>query len=107
MSDLKSGPNAMWEHRIRQRAHEIYEARLRNCISATDWEDWLEAERVLVKEIQGSKLCETRQETHKLKPEQKDTVETKLQGHGGLHVEDVEKLAQGHSISSNAGGEKK
>jgi len=54
MSDLKSGPNAMWEHRIRQRAFEIYETRPRNCITSTDREDWLEAERQMRNEIRGS-----------------------------------------------------
>jgi hypothetical protein len=53
-SDLKAGSNAMWEHRIRQRAYEIYEARLRSCISSTDLQDWLEAEREVQKEIRGS-----------------------------------------------------
>jgi hypothetical protein len=100
MSNPESRPTAMWERRIRQRAQEIYEARLRNGISATDWDDWLEAERIDLAEIQRSKLCEVHHETHKLKPEQKDAVETKLQTHSGLHVEDVEKIAQGRSISS-------
>jgi Protein of unknown function (DUF2934) len=59
MSDLKSGPNAMWEHRIRQRAFEIYQARRQRCIPGTDCQDWLEAERLVLEEIQGSKLCET------------------------------------------------
>jgi Protein of unknown function (DUF2934) len=55
MSDLKSGPNAMWEHRIRQRAYEIYETRLRNtCRPPNELEDWLEAEREVLHEIQGS-----------------------------------------------------
>lgn len=54
MSDLEFGPNAMWEQRIRQRAYEIYEARLRSRTSSTDWEDWLEAEREVRDEIRGS-----------------------------------------------------
>jgi hypothetical protein len=54
MSELKSAPNAMWEHRIRQRAYEMYEARLRSCISSTDLQDWLEAEREVDNEIRGS-----------------------------------------------------
>ena len=100
-SDLSGGPNPMWEHRIRQRAHEIYEARLRKFISASDWEDWLEAERMLVKELQGSKLCEKHQETQTFNL---DAVETKLQTHSRLHVEDVEKMAQSASHTSKVKG---
>jgi hypothetical protein len=98
MFNPESRPSAMWEHRIRQRAHEIYEARVRNGISGTDWEDWFEAERVVLAEIQGSKLCGMHLETLTIRPEQKAAVETKLQD-SGLHVDDVEKLAQGHSVS--------
>ena len=54
MSDLKFGPNAMWDQRIRQRAYEIYVSRLRSRISSTDWEDWLEAEREVRDEVRGS-----------------------------------------------------
>jgi hypothetical protein len=64
MSELKSGPNAMWEHRIRQRAYEIYEAKLRSCISSTDLQDWLEAEREVHNEIRGSQeLSMSKQES--------------------------------------------
>ena len=55
MCDLKFGPNAMWEKRIRQRAYEIYEARLQNsCLSSNELQDWLEAERTVLQEIQGA-----------------------------------------------------
>lgn len=53
MSDLNFGPNAMWEHRIRQRAHEIYEAKHRQGLASSDWQDWLEAEREVQDEIRG------------------------------------------------------
>jgi hypothetical protein len=58
MSDLKTGPNAMWEQRVRQRAYEIYEARLRNCISSSAWKDWEEAELKVGNEIRGSQDLE-------------------------------------------------
>jgi hypothetical protein len=54
MSDLKDGPNAMWEHRVRQRAYEIYEARLQKGLSSSEVLDWLEAERDVLGEIRGS-----------------------------------------------------
>ena len=61
MSDLKSGTNAMWEQRIRQRAHEIYESKMRSGVSSTDWQDWLEAEREVLTEIRGSQELGTPQ----------------------------------------------
>lgn len=55
MCDLKFGPNAMWEKRIRHRAYEIYEARLQSsCLSSNELQDWLEAERTVLQEIQGT-----------------------------------------------------
>jgi hypothetical protein len=54
ISDCQFGPSAMWEHRIRQRAYEIYEAGLQNHASSSDWQDWLQAEREILREIRGS-----------------------------------------------------
>jgi hypothetical protein len=47
-------PDAMLEHRIRQRAYEIYQSRLEN----PPLRDWLEAEREILEEI---RLLERRQ----------------------------------------------
>jgi hypothetical protein len=43
-------PDAMLEHRIRQRAYEIYEAKLHR----SDLQDWLQAEREVLDEISGA-----------------------------------------------------
>jgi hypothetical protein len=56
---------------------------------------------MLVKELQGSKLCEKHQETQTFNL---DAVETKLQTHSRLHVEDVEKMAQSASHTSKVKG---
>jgi hypothetical protein len=58
MSDLRFGPNAMWEHRVRQRAYEIYQARLRNCFSSSDLQDWKESEREVLDAIRGTQDLE-------------------------------------------------
>jgi Protein of unknown function (DUF2934) len=47
-------PDAMLEHRIRQRAYEIYQSRLKN----PALRDWLEAEHEILEEI---RLLERRQ----------------------------------------------
>jgi len=43
-------PDPMLEHRIRVRAYELYEKRLRS----TDVDDWVEAEREILAEIEGA-----------------------------------------------------
>jgi hypothetical protein len=54
MLDLKIGPNAMREQRVRERAYEIYQSPLWNHISSSALQDWLEAERQIRNEVQGS-----------------------------------------------------
>lgn len=43
-------PDAMLEHRIRQRAYQIYESKLHY----SDLQDWLQAEREVLDEISGA-----------------------------------------------------
>jgi Protein of unknown function (DUF2934) len=43
-------PDPMLEHRIRQRAHELYQVR----VQGSDLQDWLQAEREVLHEITSS-----------------------------------------------------
>ena len=43
-------PDPMLEHRIRQRAYELYQVR----VQGSDSQDWLQAEREVLHEITGS-----------------------------------------------------
>jgi hypothetical protein len=52
-------PDAMLEHRIRQRAYEIYQARLKN----PAFHDWLQAEHEILEEIRDFGRNETVPET--------------------------------------------
>ena len=44
-------PDAMLEHRIRQHAYELYQAR----VHGSDLHDWLQAEREVLREVSCSK----------------------------------------------------
>ena len=58
LCDMKA-TDAMFEHRIRQRAHEIYQARQENPASY----DWLQAEREILKETSHFERTQTVPET--------------------------------------------
>jgi Protein of unknown function (DUF2934) len=56
-------PNAMLEHRIRQRAYELYQTR----VQGSDLQDWLQAEREVLAEISPSSEFAPNKEEVKLR----------------------------------------